>query len=49
MIRDGRVVFYIDDKPCKEQAPIFYRRLNDRLLLLKLIPGMDGAVLDFLE
>lgn len=46
MIRDGRVVFYIDDKPCKEQAPIFYRRLNDRLLLLKLIPGMDGAVLN---
>ncbi|MCI9276999.1 MAG: asparaginase [Lachnospiraceae bacterium] len=46
VIRDGRVVFYIDDKPCKEQAPIFYRRLNDRLLLLKLIPGMDGAVLN---
>lgn len=47
VIRDGRVVFYIDDK---EQAgePVFFRKLNDRILLLKLIPGMDGTVLNHL-
>lgn len=45
VIRDGRVVFYIDDK-APEETPAFYHELNDRILLLKLIPGMDGAVLN---
>ncbi len=46
VIRDGRVVFYIDDKEDEAKRPVFYRELNDSILLLKLIPGMDGTVLN---
>lgn len=46
VIRDGRVVFYVDDKDRGTEPLTFYHRLNDRVLLLKLIPGMDGSVLN---
>lgn len=45
VIRDGRVVFYIDDKDKIQGPAVFYHELNDRILLLKLIPGMDGGIL----
>lgn len=46
VIRDGRIVFYIDDKD-KVTGPLtFYHELNDNILLLKLVPGMDGTVLN---
>lgn len=48
VIRDGRVVFYIDDKSLLDGGTVFYHGLNDRILLLKLIPGMDGSVLNCL-
>ena len=43
---DGRLVFYIDDKDRVTEPVTFYHALNEKILLLKLIPGMDGAVLD---
>lgn len=46
VIRDGKVVFYIDDKDSIAKPPVFYHKINDRVLLLKLIPGMDGALLN---
>lgn len=46
VIRDGRIVFYIEDKDKVVQPVRFYHRLNERVLLLKLTPGMDGAVLN---
>lgn len=46
VIRDGRTLFYIDDKDRVTQPVSFYHGLNDRVLLLKLMPGMDGAVLN---
>lgn len=46
VIRDGRIVFYIEDKVQKAPPVRFYHRLNERVLLLKLAPGMDGAVLN---
>lgn len=46
VIRDGRVVFYIDDKDGIAKPPAFYHGLNDKILLLKLVPGMDGTVLN---
>ena len=46
VIRDGRVVFYIDDKEDRAKQPVFYHEVNDNVLLLKLIPGMDGTVLN---
>lgn len=46
MIRDGRIVFYIDDKEKAEDGVCFYHELNERVLLLKLVPGMDGSILN---
>lgn len=46
VIRDGRIVFYIEDKDKVVQPVRFYHQLNERVLLLKLAPGMDGAVLN---
>ena len=46
VIRDGRIVFYIEDKEKAEEAVSFYHELNDRVLLLKLVPGMDGSILN---
>ncbi len=46
VIRDGRIVFYIEDKDRINGPVQFYHRLNQRILLLKLVPGMDGTVLN---
>lgn len=46
VIRDGRIVFYIDDKDRIAGPVSFYHELNERILLLKLMPGMDGSVLN---
>ena len=46
MIRDGRVVFYIEDKDRLSGSVTFYHELNEGILLLKLMPGMDGMVLN---
>ena len=46
VIQDGRILFYIDDKDKLTGDVRFYHELNDRVLLLKLIPGMDGSVLN---
>lgn len=43
---DGRIVFYIDDKDRISGPVVFYHTLNEKVLLLKLMPGMDGAVLE---
>ncbi|MCI8527557.1 MAG: asparaginase [Lachnospiraceae bacterium] len=47
-ICDGRIVFYIDDKDRIGKPVSFYRTLNENVLLLKLMPGMDGAILNHL-
>ncbi len=46
VIRDGRIVFYIDDKDKVIRPVTFYHELNEKVLLLKLVPGMDGSVLN---
>ena len=43
---DGRIVFYIDDKDRIAGPTVFYHTLNEKVLLLKLMPGMDGSVLE---
>ncbi len=43
---DGRTVFYIDDKDKVTGRVTFYHELNEKVLLLKLMPGMDGTVLN---
>ena len=46
VIRDGRIVFYIEDKDKASDEVKFYHELNDKVLLLKLVPGMDGSILN---
>lgn len=46
VIREEHITFYIDDKEKISGEAVFYHRLNERVLLLKLIPGMDASVLN---
>ncbi|MCI8801640.1 asparaginase [Acetatifactor muris] len=46
VIRDGRIIFYIEDEDRINGPVTFYHTLNERILLLKLVPGMDGTVLN---
>ena len=43
-IRDGRIIQYI--KTPKQEKPKFYDKLNTRVGLLSLTPGMRGEILD---
>ena len=46
MVREGRLVSYF---PCAEQRePVFYDALEEKVALLKLIPGTSPAQLSFL-
>ncbi|MDO5136393.1 MAG: asparaginase [Eubacteriales bacterium] len=47
-IHDQRIIFYIDDKDQSTKPLVFSHTMNERVFLLKLIPGMDGGVLDAL-
>ena len=48
VIQDRRIVFYIDDKNHITDRIRFYHKLDDRVFLLKLIPGSNGAIIDSL-
>ena len=48
VIQDRRIVFYIDDKNHITDRIRFYHKLDDRVFLLKLIPGSSGAIIDSL-
>jgi len=46
VIRDGRIIRYLAPKPYVYGAePVFYDKLEDRVLLLTLIPGMGAEAL----
>lgn len=47
-IHDNKIIFYIDDKDHSTKPLEFYHEMNERIFLLKLIPGIDGKVLDAL-
>lgn len=47
VIQDKRIVRYMKDE-CSKGKPEIYTKLNDRVFLLKLIPGMDSSILDYL-
>lgn len=49
ILQDTRIVFYIDDKDQATAPLAFYHSLNDRVFLLKLIPGCSGKILESLE
>ena len=48
VIQDRRIVFYIDDKNHITDRIRFYHKLDDRVFLLKLIPGSSGVIIDSL-
>lgn len=45
-VQENRIIFYIDDKEQIVRPLKFTHHMNDRIFLLKLIPGMTGRVLD---
>lgn len=47
VIRDGRVVFFIDDKKVEEVC--FEEKFCDRVFLLKLIPNIAPSIIDYLS
>lgn len=47
VIVDGKIAFYIDDKEKVQGEIAFYTEMNDRIFLLKLIPGMDATILNY--
>ena len=48
IIQDDRIIFYIDDKDQSTSPLKFCHSLDDKIFLLKLIPGISGDVLDAL-
>ncbi len=44
VIRDGKIIQYIPVK--KQERPVFYDTLNERVALLTLTPGVKGEILD---
>ncbi|WP_251317126.1 asparaginase [Flintibacter muris] len=50
VIRDGKLIRYLAPRPYSYGAePVFYDKLEDRVLLLTLIPGMGAEALGLLK
>ena len=47
-IHDQRIIFYINDKEQTLRPLKFSHKMNPNIFLLKLVPGMDGGILDVL-
>ena len=47
-IQDSNIIFYLDDKDQVSTDITFYHKLDSKVTLLKLIPSMNGGILDYL-
>lgn len=47
-IQDNHIIFYLDDKDQVSADVTFYHKLDSKVTLLKLIPSMNGGILDYL-
>ncbi len=47
IVRDGTPLYYIHEE--KAKAPHFYHALNERVFVLKLVPGVSPDIFDWLE
>ena len=48
VMREGRPFYYIEgNKPAGR--PVFYRSLNERVFVLKMIPGLRADIFDYLD
>ena len=45
VVQNGRVIRYLEE-PVPDGAPVFYRSVNPKVFLLKLIPGMQPQILE---
>lgn len=48
VIQEQRIIFYIEDHFRLTEPVRFCHKMNERVLLLKMIPGMDGRILNML-
>ena len=48
VIRNHKIIRYIKDNGA-QSSPVFYHHLNDRVFLLKLIPGMKADIFDYIK
>ena len=45
VVQNGRVIRYLEE-PVPDGLPVFYRKVNPKVFLLKLIPGMQPQILE---
>ncbi|MBR6801515.1 MAG: asparaginase [Eubacteriaceae bacterium] len=48
VLRDHRLIHYIIED-VKEEYPTFYHTLEPRIFLLKLVPGLDASIFEYLK
>ena len=48
VIQDEHILYYIDDKWLDRESVRFYHEMDSQVSLLKLIPSMNGDILDYL-
>ena len=48
VIQDEHILYYIDDKWQDRESVRFYHEMDSQVSLLKLIPSMNGGILDYL-
>ena len=46
-VQDGHIIFYLDDKAMNQREVRFYHEMNSNIALIKLIPSMNAAILDY--
>ena len=46
VIQEGRIIPYIEAP--KPASPVFYREMDDRVFVLRMVPGQEGSVFDYL-
>lgn len=48
VMRDGVPFYYIEEEAA-EGGPVFYHSLNEKVFVLKMIPGLSADIFDYLE
>ncbi len=48
VMRDGVPFYYIEEE-VPEGGPVFYHSLNEKVFVLKMIPGLSADIFDYLE
>ena len=48
VMREGRPFYYIEGKK-PQGEPVFYRQLNEKVFVLKMIPGLGEDIFDYLD